>query len=219
MSTTELVNGVRVLYRSTDPSTPLALCRKGESFSLNKLTSSTSTSDSSPVMANVSAMVDEDPFPGFTMDGRQMIWVKNYGENAGLLEELERARFVQSVGRTIKQGFVTFPLCIVLLSEKEMLQTCAKCEKVETFDVAQKEVERERFKRCGKCKRRYYCSSEHQIEDWPQHKLDCKDLSKLDFVSVENRKRRRELELVGGQCGQQVNSNEDGEDGAKIVEI
>jgi len=104
--------------------------------------------------------------------GKQL---KDYGENAGLLQELEQARIVQSfvfpffpflcppslanplvyihrVGRTIKQGFVTFPLCIVLLSEKEMLQTCTYCERVEQVD------EVERFKRCGKCKRRYYVS-------------------------------------------------------------
>ncbi|GAA5870691.1 hypothetical protein JCM16303_001558 [Sporobolomyces ruberrimus] len=194
MSLTVSPNGIKVLTRSNDPSTPLALCRNGESFSLIRSSntdnpspeSTPPTIDSSIVAATVSVVVGEDPYPGFTMSGQQMIWVKNYGENEGLLEGLEKARFLQSVGRTIKQGFVTLPLCIVLLSEKEMVQTCTKCHKVETLDQVT------RFKRCGKCKRRYY----HQIEDWPQHKSDCKDLSQLDFVSVENRRRRRELELV-----------------------
>lgn len=60
--------------------------------------------------------------------------------------------FASRVGRTIKQGFVAFPLCVVLLAEKEMLQTCAKCEAVERLDAV------ERYKRCGRCKRRYYVS-------------------------------------------------------------
>ncbi|GAA6021949.1 hypothetical protein JCM11491_000303 [Sporobolomyces phaffii] len=183
--------GIKLLHRTADPSTPLALCRDGEALTLVRSSNNSPSSDQSTTLATVSIVVDQDPYPGFTMSGQQMIWVKNYGENQGLLGELEEARFVQSVGRTIKQGFVTFPLCIILLSEKEIVQICAKCRRVETFDQV------ERFKRCGKCKRRYYCSNEHQSEDWPRHKLDCKDLVNLDFVSVENRRRRQELEMLG----------------------
>ena len=29
---------------------------------------------------------------------------------------------------------------------------------------------------CSACKSVYYCSKEHQVEDWPKHKLECKDL-------------------------------------------
>ena len=34
---------------------------------------------------------------------------------------------------------------------------------------------------CSKCKCAYYCSKEHQVQDWPRHKLDCKAIAKLDF--------------------------------------
>ncbi|GAA5832205.1 hypothetical protein JCM3766R1_002334 [Sporobolomyces carnicolor] len=207
------------MARSHAPTELVALCRNGEQFSLRR--QSLNTTESSTHVATVSAMVDQDPFPGFTMAGNDMIWVKDYGENAGLLEELERARFVQSVGRTIKQGFVAFPLCVVLLAEKEMLQTCAKCEAVERLDAV------ERYKRCGRCKRRYYCSSEHQSDDWLRHKIDCKDLARLDFVSVENRKRRREVEVLErGRCEDttstldpQAGHEADDDRSAKIVEI
>lgn len=113
-------NGVRTMARSHAPTELVALCRNGEQFSLRR--QSLNTTESSTHVATVSAMVDQDPFPGFTMAGNDMIWVsstvsplstalapltvhrtprrttqvKDYGENAGLLEELERARFVQS---------------------------------------------------------------------------------------------------------------------------
>ncbi|GAA5959131.1 hypothetical protein JCM3765_006351 [Sporobolomyces pararoseus] len=197
MSTSTLSSEIKLFYRTSDPSTPLALCRSGESLHLRRISFKNqlplSDTDSSPVVATVSVVVEQDPFPGFTMDGKQMIWVKNYGENSGLLQELENARFVQSVGRTIKQGFISFPLCILLLSEKEILQTCEfkNCRTVEgEGGGGGQDDQGVRFKRCGKCKRRYY----HQSLDWSNHKRDCKDLVKMDFVSVENRKRSREIE-------------------------
>jgi len=33
--------------------------------------------------------------------------------------------------------------------------------------------------RCGGCA--YYCGRDHQVKDWPRHKLDCKFLSKTEF--------------------------------------
>ncbi|GAA5853607.1 hypothetical protein JCM5353_004262 [Sporobolomyces roseus] len=186
MSTKQSDSSIKLIYRSITPSTPLALCRNGESIYLRSINLNNNNSDQSPIAAHLSVLVEQDPYPGFTMDGRQMIWLKDYGENTGLLEELEQARIVQSVGRTIKQGFVTFPLCIVLLNDKQILQTCTFCERVEGVN------EVERFKRCGKCKRRFYCSPEHQTLDWPTHKPNCKDLQKLDFVSVENRRRQQQ---------------------------
>jgi hypothetical protein len=30
------------------------------------------------------------------------------------------------------------------------------------------------LKKCGCCKRSYYCSRECQVEDWKEHKLECK---------------------------------------------
>lgn len=109
-----------------------------------------------------------------------------------------------------------------------MIQQCAMrgCEKWETTETMP------RFKRCSKCKRRYYVRPrvrlsvflihltddlsrravldrskfapfaflsppnfltrsfyQHQHEDWPAHKADCKDLVKMRFTDVENRRR------------------------------
>jgi len=79
MTTVHSDNSVRLFYRSTSPSTPLALCRNGESIHLrsinNDKTSTLINSDQSPIVAHVSVVVEQDPYPGFTMDGRQMIWV------------------------------------------------------------------------------------------------------------------------------------------------
>jgi len=37
-------------------------------------------------------------------------------------------------------------------------------------------------KACARCNCAYYCSREHQVEDWSKHKLDCKFLSKLGNI-------------------------------------
>ncbi|GAA5924533.1 zinc finger MYND domain-containing protein [Sporobolomyces koalae] len=190
MTTSVSSNGIRLLHR-VDGST-VALCKTGDSFELRTIGSSNNESVSDlDAVTTVSIMADADPFPGFTTSGQQMIWLKDYGGNSGLLKQLERARFVQSVGRTIKQGFVTLPLCIVLLDDRETMHSCQCCKRTEALGALD-----QRFKRCAKCRRRYYCSPEHQLADWPQHKADCRDLIKLDFVSVENlRRQRQELEL------------------------
>ncbi|GAA5990711.1 hypothetical protein JCM10908_003199 [Rhodotorula pacifica] len=132
-------------------------------------------------ISSLSVIVHEDPFPGLSMSGKQMIWVKNYSENEGIVAQLEKAGFLRLVGSKIKQGFVELPLAEVTLEDSEMIQQCAMrdCEKWETTETSP------RFKRCSKCHRRYY----HQHQDWPSHKIDCKDLVKLRFTDVENRKR------------------------------
>lgn len=45
---------------------------------------------------------------------------------------------------------MTLPLAEVMLSDTEMIQRCALCEKWESIET------KERFKRCSMCKRRYY---------------------------------------------------------------
>lgn len=34
---------------------------------------------------------------------------------------------------------------------------------------------------CSKCKCAYYCGKDHQLQDWPRHKLECKALRKFPF--------------------------------------
>ncbi|GAA5852703.1 hypothetical protein JCM9279_004961 [Rhodotorula babjevae] len=135
-------------------------------------------------IARLSVLVAEDPFPGLTMDGRQMIWVKDYSENSGLLEQLEEARVLRRTGSTIPQGLVRLPLAVVVLNEREMAQRCALegCDKVESVETT------ERYKRCSKCSRRYY----HQHTHWPRHKQDCKDLAAGRFTQVEMRRRTQD---------------------------
>lgn len=61
-------------------------------------------------------------------------------------------RLPYSVGSKIKQGFVELPLAEVTLEDAEMIQQCAKCGRWETSETLP------RFRRCSKCKRRYYVS-------------------------------------------------------------
>lgn len=157
-------------------------------------------------ISTLSVLVSQDPFPGMSMAGNQMIWVskqspppppslplahtaversllrirrsrttrrirpssRNSNELASsgctpslsfwVLESLPglRSRICSSresrVGSEIKQGFVKLPLAEVTLHESEMLQQCAMptCGKWETTETMP------RFRRCSKCKRRYY---------------------------------------------------------------
>ncbi|GAA6053655.1 hypothetical protein JCM3770_001682 [Rhodotorula araucariae] len=160
-----------------------ALGRAGEQFVLVLAEQSArdKRGQDGAVLTAVSVLVEADPFPGLTMDGRPMIWVKNYSENAGVLEQLEKARVLRPTGSTIKQGLVNLPLAEVVISENEQAHRCAleRCEAFESVEVA------ERFKRCSSCRRRYY----HQHAHWPRHKTDCKDLAAGRFVQVENRRR------------------------------
>ena len=55
-------------------------------------------------------------------------------------------------GRRLGDGIWTLPEIEVLLSEEQILQACANCEKWEA-------VRRPRFLRCSACKARYYCSA------------------------------------------------------------
>jgi hypothetical protein len=41
-------------------------------------------------------------------------------------------------------------------------------------DCAAKEVHVSQFKRCSACQQAFYCCREHQLEDWPAHKVACK---------------------------------------------
>ncbi|GAA5891862.1 hypothetical protein JCM5296_003253 [Sporobolomyces johnsonii] len=169
------------------PVAPVALARNDDAFAL--IMASEKDREELAWLLTINVVAIDDPYPGMTLDGKQMIWFKNYSENEGLLEQLEKARWVRAVGRELKQGFVTLPLAHVLLDESELAQRCAQCEVYESIES------KERFKRCTGCKRRYYCSKEHQLEHWSRHKKDCKDLARGDLTSVENRRRREQMDF------------------------
>lgn len=151
-------------------------------------------------LSSLSVLVSQDPYPGFTMSGKQMIWVSHSpalsdacvrqmgsfgladrsrtirrtrescrnskGRASSDCEPVHRSRFLSvalarpdfkcplrpphSVGSKIKQGLVELPLAEVTLDDTEMIQQCAKCGQWETSDTSP------RYKRCSKCKRRYY---------------------------------------------------------------
>lgn len=61
--------------------------------------------------------------------------------------------FNHSSGRTMKQGFVTYPLCEIRLEESEIARQCASCHNNERVGDS-------RYMRCSTCKKVYYCSSE-----------------------------------------------------------
>jgi hypothetical protein len=42
---------------------------------------------------------------------------------------------------------------------------------------------KERLRRCGKCQQVSYCSTEHQTEDWPRHKLLCKHMHEVFMMA------------------------------------
>lgn len=46
--------------------------------------------------------------------------IKNYSENEGILEKLEEAGYVKRTGREIQTGFVTVPVCKLLLPLKTL---------------------------------------------------------------------------------------------------
>ncbi|SGY65901.1 BQ5605_C004g02604 [Microbotryum silenes-dioicae] len=174
-----------------------------------------------PIWAVLSNMVPEDPFPGYSTDGNEMFWIKTYSENKGLLEECITAGWFRPqvffssstsppgphlrtpllsysnnrTGRTHKQAFVVYPMCELRLDEQALARHCPACNRYESI------LDEHRFKRCAKCRKRYYCSAQCQKDDWPSHKLDCKDLLAGRLAQVENRKRNETRNLFQEMAG------------------
>ncbi|KAL8292975.1 hypothetical protein RQP46_000669 [Phenoliferia psychrophenolica] len=174
----------------TAPGPTVALARQGTSIILLN-----TDPEESPVWAVLSVLVSEDPFPGYTMDGHEMIWMKTYSENKGLFEQLERAGWIRDSTRKIQQGYATLPCVEIRLEETEMAHSCGACE---TFEAVTDPV---RFKRCSKCKKVYYCKN----DDWKNHKMDCKDLATGKQANVENRRRQEVNSFLGGSGFQTFN--------------
>ncbi|GAA5973342.1 hypothetical protein JCM11641_003083 [Rhodosporidiobolus odoratus] len=158
---------------------PVALARNDDRFVLVWAQQAERHRRGGAWATDLSVLAEADPFPGFSMGGNQMVWVKTYSENNGLLVQMEQAAWLRPVGSALKQGITTLPLAEVMLSEAEVAQRCAMCDEYESVETAT------RFKRCSGCKRRYY----HQHQHWPAHKSDCKLLAKGCFAEVEQRRR------------------------------
>jgi hypothetical protein len=52
----------------------------------------------------LSMFIVTEPFPGYNTNGNEMIWVKNYSENAGYVEQLVTEGWISLTGRKAKQG-------------------------------------------------------------------------------------------------------------------
>lgn len=61
--------------------------------------------------------------------------------------------------------------------ESKMSYMCYNCHKVLT---------KKEKKRCGKCKRTYYCGTACQTKDWPRHKKICKEQPKPDTPTKQS---------------------------------
>ncbi|BGP19004.1 hypothetical protein JCM10213_009287 [Rhodosporidiobolus nylandii] len=175
---------------------PIALARRGDAFCLVWAERAERERRGGAWATDLSVLAEQDPFPGFSMGGQQMVWVKNYSENQGLLPQLEKAGWLQAVGSAMKQGLTTLPLAAVTLNETELAQQCALCEEFESVETDT------RFKRCSGCKRRYYCSTEHQHQGWAAHKAECKLLAKGRYAEVEKRRREQSYNPKLQELGQ-----------------
>src|SRR5437667_10903865 len=63
----------------------------------------------------------EYPNPAPSASGNQVIALKNYGENSGLLERLENVGMIRHTGRRIKQGYVYLEMVEVLVQQGELI--------------------------------------------------------------------------------------------------
>ena len=103
----------------------------------------------------LSKIMGTDPSPPPTPKGYPVFYIKNYTENHGILESLEACGIVRRNGELYVQGSVVFPKVELLIRERRQLQMCANelCQRWE-------DIRGDRYKRCGRCKRVYYCSEE-----------------------------------------------------------
>ena len=58
---------------------------------------------------------------------------------------------------------------------------------------------------CTGCRETWYCSKDHQLQHWNQHKSDCKEKSKCKASSSQNCKNFQSNNLSGGVCSEPTN--------------
>lgn len=111
----------------------------------------------------------EEPNPPPAPSGNPVIALKSYSENAGLVERVEAAGLIKHTGRRLKQGYVELDMVEILVPEEEQIKQCGSCDKWENVG------DPERFKRCARCKKMYYCSQACQKNAWKWHKSVCQE--------------------------------------------
>src|SRR3989337_459841 len=52
------------------------------------------------------------------------------------------------------------------------------------------------FKKCSKCKNRYYCRRECQKKDWIEHKKICEEKKKCELVKYEEQAREKCMKAI-----------------------
>ncbi|KAK1231090.1 hypothetical protein PQX77_005807 [Marasmius sp. AFHP31] len=131
---------------------------------------------------NLTVIAQANPQPTPSSSGNHVFSLKNYSENAGVLEKLEANGIIKRTGVVYPQGYVQIPLVEVLLPPSQWISNCAKCDAWENLGEP-------RFQRCSKCKKTFYCSGQCQQDHWKEHKLICGLLAKGDYVGALNRQR------------------------------
>ena len=87
--------------------------------------------------------------------------VSNFKVNGATSEQLaERSGQLNVSGLNLKQNYKNY-------SKNKYM---ANCSLPSCLQLGEKTS----FKTCGRCHLAMYCSKEHQREDWPRHKKECK---------------------------------------------
>jgi hypothetical protein len=48
--------------------------------------------------------------------------------------------------------------------------------------------------RCSRCKLVKYCTKEHQLSDWPEHKLECARMAKINSAPIKSEPKQTQNE-------------------------
>lgn len=79
MATPKPLRVLKLVDRSNQPEVTLG--KLGNTYCLYMAHPRKDGSFETPIYCILSCILNEDPFPGFSAGGNEMIWVKNYSEN------------------------------------------------------------------------------------------------------------------------------------------